>query len=177
MAASFVTTGYDVPESRNLARLSLFESSRGVVTLPGVIRACVRHPWNPQGPGWGQVTSWLLAAAAMGRDDPHDRGILAVLSNSRPSDPWSTTRSWWQRLVRRPLTWPTAFVCLEAVLLSGPIRLSGLPHRRNAAATARNGWDHPQMGEDPPVWLKHDLRKSSRTGARQAAAMRHPPVG
>jgi hypothetical protein len=98
MAASFVATGYDVPESRNLARLSLFESSRGVVTLPGVIRACVRHPWNPQGPGRGQVTSWLLAAAAIGRDDPHDRGILAVLSNSPPPDPWSIC----QKLVATP---------------------------------------------------------------------------
>jgi hypothetical protein len=36
----------------------------------------------------------------MGRDDPHDRGIQAVLSNSPPPDPWSI----YQKLVATPLS-------------------------------------------------------------------------
>jgi hypothetical protein len=89
MTASYLATGEDVPESRNPVRLSLFESSRGVVTLLGVIRACFQHPWNPQGPGRGQGTAVLLAAA-IGRDAPQDRGTLGgALQTAPPPDPWA----------------------------------------------------------------------------------------
>ena len=49
-------------------------------------------------------------------------------------------RSMYQKLrvtsVRKSLTWPSICVCSKAVLLRGPILLSGLLHRHNAAVTA-----------------------------------------